>query len=67
MAYGHESYCPHPGDPCVCGKTSDAAQRVGRIDLPPVAQGCICPPGANMTCRNPLCPRGGSGEPMKIT
>jgi len=32
----------------------------------PKGQGCICPPGANLTCRNPLCPRGGS-LPMQIT
>lgn len=56
MAYGHEGYCPHPGYPCICGKTSDAA-RVGRIELPPAAQGCICPPGANLQCQNPMCPR----------
>lgn len=24
------------------------------------AFGCICPPGANLQCKNPLCPRGGA-------
>lgn len=24
---------------------------------PPVPPGCICPPGANLTCEAPLCPR----------
>ena len=25
--------------------------------LPPVPKGCICPPGANLECRAPDCPR----------
>jgi hypothetical protein len=25
----------------------------------PFVPGCICPPQAEQTCRNPLCPRGG--------
>lgn len=25
----------------------------------PAAQGCICPPTSEQTCRNPICPRGG--------
>lgn len=29
--------------------------------------GCVCPPGANMTCKNPLCPRGGDGRPLNPT
>jgi hypothetical protein len=32
-------------------------QQVGRITLTPNQQGCICPPGANLTCQAPLCPR----------
>jgi len=26
---------------------------------PEPARGCICPPGANLTCEAPLCPRKG--------
>lgn len=29
--------------------------------------GCVCPPGSNLTCQNPICPRGGSGQPFKVT
>jgi hypothetical protein len=61
MAYGHEDHCPHPGYPCICKYAPPAPAPVV------TGMGCICPPGANMTCKNPLCPRGGSGEPMKIT
>ena len=38
-------------------------------DLPaPVihAQGCICPPTSEQTCKNPFCPRGGM-QNLKIT
>ena len=27
--------------------------------------GCICPPGANLTCQAPLCPR--SNRPLVVT
>lgn len=27
--------------------------------MPPQPMGCICPPGANIECKNPLCPRRG--------
>jgi hypothetical protein len=32
-------------------------QMLGRITLPPNQPGCICPPGANLTCQAPMCPR----------
>lgn len=31
------------------------------VQLPP--QGCICPPTSEQTCKNPICPRGGSLPP----
>lgn len=31
------------------------------------ANGCVCPPGANLTCQSPFCPRGRDGSPIKIT
>jgi len=27
------------------------------LDAMPTATGCICPPGANLQCQNPMCPR----------
>lgn len=40
---------------------------VARAALGPAnTQGCVCPPGANLTCNNPVCPRGGA-QPFKIT
>lgn len=33
------------------------AMEYGRLDLPLVQRGCICPPGSNRDCENPLCPR----------
>ncbi len=33
-----------------------AARRASRISQAQVA-GCICPPGANLTCEAPWCPR----------
>jgi hypothetical protein len=29
------------------------------------APGCVCPPGANLTCENPACPRKGGGGAAK--
>lgn|SRR5487761_64208 len=34
---------------------------ISRHSMAAHAQGCVCPPGANLTCNNPLCPRGGKG------
>lgn len=28
-------------------------------------QGCVCPPGANLECKNPMCPRGRDGKPLQ--
>lgn len=28
--------------------------------------GCVCPPGANLSCNNPICPRGGA-KPLQVT
>lgn len=29
----------------------------GSTSAPPAPIGCICPPGANLECQNPKCPR----------
>lgn len=29
----------------------------GWVPVAPAAVGCICPPGANKECENPVCPR----------
>ena len=29
--------------------------------------GCVCPPGANLSCQNPICPRGGSSPFFNVT
>lgn len=40
------------GQPHVC--LYPYAQKTGQV---PPAMGCVCPPGANFLCQNPLCPR----------
>lgn len=44
--------CPHGLPPVMC--------TLCRQPTPPAPiMGCICPPGANKDCENPLCPRKG--------
>lgn len=33
---------------------------------PPIPQGCICPPGAELTCQGPFCPRRNHGAYVLI-
>lgn len=35
-------------------------------EQPQPVHGCICPPGANLTCCNPMCPRGNAGPPRQM-
>lgn len=45
--------CGKPNNECIC----EFAGRGEEDHSPKRIMGCICPPGANMTCENPLCPR----------
>ena len=45
-----------------CGRVHPQGSICEPLALQPIASlapvmGCICPPGANLTCENPMCPR----------
>lgn len=53
-------------DPCAAGQCTDyncalygCKYRRGHhmAIIPPIMQGCICPPTSEQTCQNPHCPR----------
>lgn len=48
--YHFEGPCPTP---LYAAPLQPAPQILGPF------QGCICPPGSNLTCQNPMCPRKG--------
>lgn len=45
---------------CICGKLPDILDKARRSST--VTMGCVCPPGAERTCRGNLCPR----QPIKF-
>lgn len=47
-------HCP------ACGKWHRLMHACDNWPKPTSVYGCICPPGANLTCKAPLCPRQGA-------
>jgi hypothetical protein len=42
--------------------TFKASRRIERIVNPAASHGCVCPVGAEATCKGPLCPRRPIGD-----
>jgi hypothetical protein len=50
--------CPTCGlGPCRQGPAGLPPNMPSAVQPPRPAAGCICPPGANLQCENPTCPR----------
>lgn len=55
MAMNGDPTCRHGVPSAYCGMCRSLS--VPAAGPFPEVRGCICPPGANLTCEAPLCPR----------